>query len=139
MRAERDLRPFVILGASGAGKSSLLKAGIIPRLRREAPAWLPLRAFRPGVDPLLAFAESLARTLVDYGKIEAQGHIRDRLFTAWAQAEREESGLSARGYAEIENVLEAEGQKLRRAAGCENGDDPHQHRSGGGGGASEWG
>jgi TIR domain len=43
MRAERDLRPFVILGASGAGKSSLLKAGIIPRLRREAPAWLPLR------------------------------------------------------------------------------------------------
>ena len=120
MRAERDLRPFVILGASGAGKSSLLKAGIIPRLRREAPAWLPLRAFRPGVDPLLAFAELLARTLVDYGKIEAQGHIRDRLFTAWAQAEREESGLSPRGYAEIENVLEAEGQKLRGAAGCEN-------------------
>ena len=48
-----DLRPFVILGASGAGKSSLLKAGIIPRLRREAPAWLPLHAFRPGGDPLL--------------------------------------------------------------------------------------
>ena len=120
MRAERDLRPFVILGASGAGKSSLLKAGIIPRLRREAPAWLPLRAFRPGADPLLEFAELLARTLVDYGKIEAQGHIRDRLFTAWAQAEREESGLSPRGDAEIENVLEAEGQKLRGAAGCEN-------------------
>ena len=62
VRAERDLRPFVILGASGAGKSSLLKAGIIPRLRREAPAWLPLRAFRPGADPLLNFAEALART-----------------------------------------------------------------------------
>jgi hypothetical protein len=30
VRAERDLRPFVILGASGAGKSSLLKAGITP-------------------------------------------------------------------------------------------------------------
>jgi hypothetical protein len=55
VRAECDLRPFVILGASGAGKSSLLKAGIIPRLRREAPAWLPLRAFRPGADPLLNF------------------------------------------------------------------------------------
>ncbi|MGH6936239.1 MAG: TIR domain-containing protein, partial [Methylocella sp.] len=35
MRATRDLRPLVILGASGAGKSSLLKAGVIPRLRRE--------------------------------------------------------------------------------------------------------
>jgi hypothetical protein len=63
VRAERDLRPFVILGASGVGKSSLLKAGIIPRLRREAPAWLPLRAFRPGADPLLNFAEALARGL----------------------------------------------------------------------------
>jgi hypothetical protein len=38
MRAAAERRPFVILGASGAGKSSLLKAGIIPRLRREALA-----------------------------------------------------------------------------------------------------
>ena len=89
MRAERDLRPFVILGASGAGKSSLLKAGIIPRLRREAPAWLPLRAFRPGADPLLNFAEALARSSADFGKVEAHGVIRDRLFDAWSKAERE--------------------------------------------------
>jgi hypothetical protein len=59
MRATRELRPFVILGASGAGKPSLLKAGIIPRLRRERPAWLPLRVFRPGSDPLLNFADAL--------------------------------------------------------------------------------
>ena len=38
MRAAAERQPFMILGASGAGKSSLLKAGIIPRLRREAPA-----------------------------------------------------------------------------------------------------
>jgi hypothetical protein len=62
MRALNDQRPLVVHGASGAGKSSLLKAGIIPRLRRETPAWLPLRAFRPGADPLLNFAEALART-----------------------------------------------------------------------------
>src|SRR5262249_50426736 len=68
MRAERDLRPFGILGASGSGKSSLLKAGIIPRLRRERPAWLPLRAFRPGSDPLFNFADALARTLADFRK-----------------------------------------------------------------------
>jgi hypothetical protein len=80
MRATGKLQPFVILGASGSGKSSLLKAGIIPRLRREAPAWLPMRAFRPGTDPLLSFAEALSRTFADVGRQEAHGLIRDRLF-----------------------------------------------------------
>jgi formylglycine-generating enzyme required for sulfatase activity len=116
VRAERDLRPFVILGASGAGKSSLLKAGIIPRLRREAPAWLPLRAFRPGADPLLNFAEALARTLADFGKIEAYGHIRDRLFDVWSGAERDRNQLTSGGLAALEAALETEGRKLRVAA-----------------------
>jgi hypothetical protein len=119
MRAERDLRPLVILGASGAGKSSLLKAGIIPRLRREAPAWLPLRAFRPGGDPLLNFAEALAHSLADFGKVEAHGIIRDRLFDVWSSAERGASiDLTAAGLKTLERALEAEGQKLREAAGC---------------------
>ena len=97
VRAERDLRPFVILGASGAGKSSLLKAGIIPRLRRESPAWLPLRAFRPGADPLLNFAEAIARSLHDFGKIEAYGVIRDRLLDAWKKADRKDDRPTAAG------------------------------------------
>ena len=116
MRAEADLRPFVVLGASGAGKSSLLKAGIIPRLRREAPAWLPLRAFRPGADPLLNFAEALARTLADFGKVEAHGIIRDRLFDAWSKAERRQGGLTPAGR-HAAAALEAEGRRLRDAAG----------------------
>jgi hypothetical protein len=113
VRAERDLRPFVILGASGAGKSSLLRAGIIPRLRREAPAWLPLRAFRPVADPLLNFAEALARTLSDFGKVEAHGAIRDRLLAIWSKAEREDNELTPAGRAALEVALEAEGRKLR--------------------------
>jgi formylglycine-generating enzyme required for sulfatase activity len=107
VRAEGDLRPFVILGASGAGKSSLLKAGIIPRLRREAPAWLPLRAFRPGADPLLNFTEALTRTLADFGKVEAHGVLRDRMLDAWRTAP-DPAPLAA--------ALEAEGVKLREAA-----------------------
>jgi hypothetical protein len=114
VRAERDLRPIVIFGASGAGKSSLLKAGIIPRLRRETPAWLPLRAFRPGADPLLNFAEALARSLADFGKVEAHGIIRDHLFDAWTKAERDGSQA---GRAALDAALEAEGRKLRDAAG----------------------
>ena len=113
VRADRDLRPFVILGDSGAGKSSLLKAGIIPRLRREAPAWLPLRAFRPGADPLLNFAEALARTMADAGKSEAYGVIRDRLFVSWTNAERKNGELTSAGRATLEATLEAEGRKLR--------------------------
>jgi formylglycine-generating enzyme required for sulfatase activity len=117
VRAERDLRPFVILGASGAGKSSLLKAGVIPRLRREAPAWLPLRAFRPGADPLLNFAEALAWTFADFGKVEAHGVIRDRLFDAWSKAGRDGNGLTPAGSVALEAALEAEGSRLRDAAG----------------------
>jgi formylglycine-generating enzyme required for sulfatase activity len=117
MRAAAERQPFVIFGASGAGKSSLLKAGIIPRLRREAPAWLPLRAFRPGADPLLNFAEALARTLVDFGKVEAHGVIRDRLLDAWFKAERASGELTPAGRTSLDAVLEAEGRKLREAAG----------------------
>jgi formylglycine-generating enzyme required for sulfatase activity len=116
MRAAAERRPFMILGASGAGKSSLLKAGIIPRLRREVPGWLPLRAFRPGADPLLNFAEAVARTLADFGKVEAHGAIRDRLFDAWSKAERDGNGLTPAGRASLDAALEAEGQKLRDAA-----------------------
>jgi hypothetical protein len=110
--------PVLILGASGAGKSSLLRAGIIPRLRREAAAWLPLRAFRPGADPLINFAEALSRTLADFGKIEAHGIIHDRLFDVWSEANRgEKSHLTATGLATLETALEVEGKKLREAAG----------------------
>ncbi|MGO8954695.1 MAG: SUMF1/EgtB/PvdO family nonheme iron enzyme [Rhodomicrobium sp.] len=117
VRAERDMRPFVILGASGAGKSSLLKAAIIPRLRREAPAWLPLRAFRPGADPLLNFAEAIAKTLADFGTREAYGPIRDRLFDVWETSGCNDKGtLTEAGFAALEAALETEGAKLRKAA-----------------------
>jgi formylglycine-generating enzyme required for sulfatase activity len=123
MRAKGERRPLMILSASGAGKSSLLKAGIVPRLRREAPAWLPLRPFRPGADPLLNFAEALARTLADFGKAEAHGVIRDRLFDAWRKATRADGGpgspgnLTPAGHGALQAALEAEGRRLRDAAG----------------------
>lgn len=118
VRAERDRRPLVILGASGAGKSSLLKAGIIPRLRRETPAWLPLRAFRPGANPLLNFAEALSRTLDDdYGRREAHGLIRDRLLDSWSKAGREKGELTPEGLFALDNALDSEGNLLRKAAG----------------------
>jgi hypothetical protein len=117
MRAAAERRPFVILGASGAGKSSLLRAGIIPRLRREAPAWIPLRAFRPGADPLDNFADAMARTLADHGREEAAGALRDRLREAWRGARAGAAGLTPEGFELLAAALEREGDAIRGAAG----------------------
>ncbi len=56
-RLEREL--FVaVVGASGSGKSSLVKAGLLPRLRRQGN-WQIVQ-FRPGSDPPAALAATLA-------------------------------------------------------------------------------
>lgn len=50
LRALREAAPprlLVILGASGAGKSSFMRAGLLPRLAREDQHFLPLPVVRP--------------------------------------------------------------------------------------------
>ena len=108
MRANADRRPLAILGVSGAGKSSFLKAGILPRLRREPRSWLPLRVFRPGIDPLDGFARAISQTLADHGAAEAPGEIRATLEGALAA----DTGDDALG-----NTLDRLSEKLRTAAG----------------------
>lgn len=59
-------RLVLALGASGSGKSSLLRAGLLPRLRRAPAQWLVVPPFRPFGRPLeglaFALAEALAKT-----------------------------------------------------------------------------
>jgi WD40 repeat protein len=51
----------VVVGASGSGKSSLVKAGLVPSLRKQsAPVWQILSPLRPGKAPLQALATLLA-------------------------------------------------------------------------------
>ena len=48
----------VVLGASGSGKSSLVKAGLIPKLQQEDD-WAFLSPFRPGESPFKALNQVL--------------------------------------------------------------------------------
>lgn len=52
----------VVLGASGSGKSSLLRAGLLPRLRRDPDHWQVAGPFRPGEVPLWQLAAALKST-----------------------------------------------------------------------------
>jgi WD40 repeat protein len=60
--AELRRRPLVaVVGPSGAGKSSLVRAGVIPALKRSGEGW-DVHVVRPGRDPLGALAGIVTQT-----------------------------------------------------------------------------
>jgi Novel STAND NTPase 1/Caspase domain len=54
------VRLLVVSGASGTGKSSVVKAGLLPLLREAGHRMLPV--IRPGLHPLAALEEALTET-----------------------------------------------------------------------------
>jgi hypothetical protein len=87
------LRFLAILGASGSGKSSLARAGLLPALRagrlERSERW-PIALARPGSEPLTALAAALngldgAATLGTYDRVAKQAdgerslHVAARL------------------------------------------------------------
>jgi hypothetical protein len=62
-RAQGGAKLIAVLGASGSGKSSLLRAGVLPRLKRDKRNWIVLPPFRPQLHPLEELAQAVAIAL----------------------------------------------------------------------------
>jgi WD40 repeat protein len=76
-------RLTMMLGASGSGKSSLLRAGLLPRLRRDR-RWLVLEPFRPLNTPFDELARVVSTRFDLVSKSKGGGrtdseHIRDSI------------------------------------------------------------
>lgn len=75
---EPDGQLFAIIGASGAGKSSLVRAGVVPRLL-DQKGWVVAPPFEPGTFPLDRLAASLTAAgghPVDASTLRSEGLAR---------------------------------------------------------------
>ncbi len=72
----------LLLGASGSGKSSIARAGVLPRLKRNRDSWLPLPPFRPQENPLDELAWSLADAFTANEQARPLNQIRQKLADA---------------------------------------------------------
>ena len=86
---------MLMLGASGSGKSSLVRAGLIPRLRLATDGWLVIEPFRPRADPLREMCGALARTARSLGVPVDRRELHERL------AEPADGGSAAAALAEV--------------------------------------
>ena len=80
---ERDVeRLLVVLGASGSGKSSFLRAGLWPRLARDDAAFLPLPVIRPETAAIgggTGLAASLSAAFQRFGERRPPGRLKEVL------------------------------------------------------------
>jgi WD40 repeat protein len=79
MQRQAEPRLLVVVGSSGSGKSSLVRAGVLPRLSKDRPRWALVDSFRPGAEPLSELARALASAFPDGPDRPGWRAIRDRL------------------------------------------------------------
>ena len=101
-------RLVMVLGASGSGKSSLARAGIVPRLRRDQSEWRVVDPLRPGPQPALKLAYALSRKLEELGRDRSEEDILER-FEPSETVSQDTAGRPADAARELatERLLEA--------------------------------
>ncbi|MCI5136978.1 MAG: peptidase C14, partial [Candidatus Electrothrix sp. AR1] len=99
LQQQVEVQPFtVVLGASGTGKSSLIKAGLLPALEKgiketaekgdksHKPSWfIPKEIMRPGADPLPTLHSLLIRELPGVHAVQKHNISLTRLVGKWAE------------------------------------------------------
>jgi energy-coupling factor transporter ATP-binding protein EcfA2 len=76
----------VVLGASGSGKSSLVKAGLIPKLKKETSnKWCILSPIRPGETPFRALNNALVDAQLPKVELQNQQKTLTESIAVWAK------------------------------------------------------
>jgi WD40 repeat protein len=68
-----------IVGPSGSGKSSLMRAGMLPRMARLNQRWVILPPLRPGSNPRQQLAACLAESFAVHGRMYTRADVATRL------------------------------------------------------------
>ena len=132
LRGLREAAPprlLVILGASGAGKSSFMRAGLLPRLARDDRHFLPLPIVRPGravmtgesglIAALEAVFAAAANSAVDIGPVRKgeAGSLGPLLQILVDKAVEESPDTDAKANPPIPVIAIDQGEELFRAEG----------------------
>jgi hypothetical protein len=107
IRTRGGTRLITLLGASGSGKSSLLRAGLVARLRYDRHNWIVCKPFRPEAEPVDRLIDTLLLTLREAGPGESPG-----------DGEAERRWREALASATPGEALREIGRALRRRAGA---------------------
>lgn len=76
--------PVLVVGPSGSGKSSLLRAGVAGRLANTEPGW-QLALLKPGPDPMTALAEQFTLLSDETDPVTGQGDLPGVIATVLRQ------------------------------------------------------
>lgn len=92
MQRQGEPRLFVLVGSSGSGKSSLVRAGVLPRLHKDRSRWAVVEPFRPKTDPVGELARSLSLAFPEGPTRPDWKGVRDRLGTESRAAKPGDAG-----------------------------------------------
>ena len=102
---QRGAGRFVgIVGPSGSGKSSLLNAGLLPRLQRRPERWILLPSIVPGRQPTRNLARAIATALASGDSPRSPDEVESALRRG-PSALVQLAGQLARGHHRRQNVL----------------------------------